>query len=377
MPRVKRSVHARKKRRKVLEQAKGYWGLKSTNYTYAKEQVEHSLTYAYRDRKVRKRMFRRLWIMRINAGARAARALLQPVHLRAEGGRGRARPQGARRPRGQRPRAVRQARRAGEGRARPPSAGVARVITSARQREAEARAQAARAALARASSGSSSARARTSSRPRPPTPVELLVAGENVEPGLLAERLERRPPAAGDRRLPPRRPAGARAAARPSLALWRVADPGNLGTLIRDRRRLRRRGRALGRLRRPDRPEGAARLGRLDLARAARSRSSSRSAAGRTAPLGGGTRLGHTRVALVAGGGTPLGGGRPARRGRASCLGAERDGAAATRSSATARRGSRSRCRVAERRRRRRDRALRVARARIPSSPGRPGRAAR
>ena len=57
MPRVKRAVHAHKKRRKVLEQAKGYWGLKSTNYTYAKEQVEHSLTYAYRDRKVRKRAF--------------------------------------------------------------------------------------------------------------------------------------------------------------------------------------------------------------------------------------------------------------------------------------------------------------------------------
>jgi large subunit ribosomal protein L20 len=70
MARVKRSVNARKKRRKVLEQAKGYWGLKSTNYTYAKEQVEHSLTYAYRDRKVKKRMFRRLWITRINAGAR-------------------------------------------------------------------------------------------------------------------------------------------------------------------------------------------------------------------------------------------------------------------------------------------------------------------
>jgi large subunit ribosomal protein L20 len=71
MTRVKRSLHARKKRRKVLEQAKGYWGLKSTNYTYAKEQVEHSLTYAYRDRKNRKRAFRRLWITRINAGARA------------------------------------------------------------------------------------------------------------------------------------------------------------------------------------------------------------------------------------------------------------------------------------------------------------------
>src|SRR6184192_3466084 len=70
MPRVKRSVHARKKRRKVLEQAKGYWGLKSKTYKRAKEQVEHSLSYAYRDRKNRKRDFRRLWIMRINAAAR-------------------------------------------------------------------------------------------------------------------------------------------------------------------------------------------------------------------------------------------------------------------------------------------------------------------
>jgi large subunit ribosomal protein L20 len=71
MPRVKRSVHARKKRRKVLAQAKGYWGLKKSSYRYAKEQVEHSLHYAYRDRKAKKRTFRRLWIMRINAGARA------------------------------------------------------------------------------------------------------------------------------------------------------------------------------------------------------------------------------------------------------------------------------------------------------------------
>ena len=71
MPRVKRSVHAHKKRRKVLEEAKGYFGLKKSNYKYAKEQVERSLAYAYRDRKVRKREFRKLWIMRINAGARA------------------------------------------------------------------------------------------------------------------------------------------------------------------------------------------------------------------------------------------------------------------------------------------------------------------
>ena len=70
MPRVKRSLHARKKRRKVLEQAKGYWGLKSRSYRYAKEQVEHSLVYAYRDRKAKKRTFRQLWIVRINAAAR-------------------------------------------------------------------------------------------------------------------------------------------------------------------------------------------------------------------------------------------------------------------------------------------------------------------
>jgi large subunit ribosomal protein L20 len=70
MPRVKRSVHARKKRRKVLGQAKGYWGLKKSSYKYAKEQVEHSLHYAYRDRKNKKRTFRRLWIVRINAAAR-------------------------------------------------------------------------------------------------------------------------------------------------------------------------------------------------------------------------------------------------------------------------------------------------------------------
>jgi large subunit ribosomal protein L20 len=70
MPRVKRSVHARKKRRKVLGQAKGYFGIKKSSYKYAKEQVDHSLVYAYRDRRNRKRSFRRLWIIRINAAAR-------------------------------------------------------------------------------------------------------------------------------------------------------------------------------------------------------------------------------------------------------------------------------------------------------------------
>ena len=70
MPRVKRSGHARKKRRKVLDRASGYWGLKSRTYKAAKEQVERSLVYAYRDRKAKKRTFRRLWITRINAAAR-------------------------------------------------------------------------------------------------------------------------------------------------------------------------------------------------------------------------------------------------------------------------------------------------------------------
>ena len=70
MARVKRSVHGRKKRRKVLEQAKGYVGQSSVSYRKAKEQIAHSLNYAYRDRKARKRDFRRLWIVRIGAAAR-------------------------------------------------------------------------------------------------------------------------------------------------------------------------------------------------------------------------------------------------------------------------------------------------------------------
>jgi len=70
MARVKRSVSARKKRRKVLGQARGYWGTKKSSYRRAKEQVQRSLRYQYRDRRVRKRDFRRLWIARINAAAR-------------------------------------------------------------------------------------------------------------------------------------------------------------------------------------------------------------------------------------------------------------------------------------------------------------------
>lgn len=71
MARVKRSVNAKKKRRVVLEQASGYRGQRSRLYRKAKEQVTHSMVYAYRDRRNKKREFRRLWIQRINAAARA------------------------------------------------------------------------------------------------------------------------------------------------------------------------------------------------------------------------------------------------------------------------------------------------------------------
>jgi large subunit ribosomal protein L20 len=68
--RVKRAVNAHKKRRVVLERASGYRGQRSRLYRKAKEQMLHSMTYAYRDRKKRKGDFRRLWIQRINAAAR-------------------------------------------------------------------------------------------------------------------------------------------------------------------------------------------------------------------------------------------------------------------------------------------------------------------
>lgn len=71
MARVKRAVNAQKKRRAVLERASGYRGQRSRLYRKAKEQVTHSMVYAYRDRRARKGDFRRLWIQRINAAARA------------------------------------------------------------------------------------------------------------------------------------------------------------------------------------------------------------------------------------------------------------------------------------------------------------------
>ena len=70
MARIKRSVHAKKKRREILEAAKGYTGSRRKRLRVAKEQVMHSGMYAYRDRRDRKAQFRRLWITRINAAVR-------------------------------------------------------------------------------------------------------------------------------------------------------------------------------------------------------------------------------------------------------------------------------------------------------------------
>ena len=70
MPRTKNNVASRKRRKKVLSMAKGYWGARSNVYTIAKHHVEKGLLHAYRDRKLKKRVYRQLWIVRINAAAR-------------------------------------------------------------------------------------------------------------------------------------------------------------------------------------------------------------------------------------------------------------------------------------------------------------------
>ncbi|OGX19334.1 MAG: 50S ribosomal protein L20 [Omnitrophica WOR_2 bacterium RBG_13_44_8] len=71
MAKIKHSVATRKRKKRLLKKAKGYWGKRSKQYQQARRTLMHALVYAYRDRKVRKREFRRLWITRINAACRA------------------------------------------------------------------------------------------------------------------------------------------------------------------------------------------------------------------------------------------------------------------------------------------------------------------
>ena len=249
-PRVKRAVHARKKRAKVLDQAKGYYGRKKSSYRFAKEQVEHSLVYAYRDRKNRKRTFRSLWIMRINAAAREHdlsynrfmdgvkkagieldRKSLADIAVSDPAG-------------------VRRRRRAGEGRARVRSGLIesrqneklrlVRKLLSARKHRVETGLFAVESEdLVEAATAAGI------------EPVELLVAGENVLPELLGEvsTLGHAPRVIGVYRRADL-PVGIRDVV---LALWHVGDPGNVGTLAAHGRCLRRGGVSVTRVRRPDR----------------------------------------------------------------------------------------------------------------------------
>ena len=123
MSRVKGGPASHARHRKIIKQAAGYYGARSTNYRTAKQAVDKALQYATRDRKTRKRNFRALWIQRINAAVREQTpAHLLAPHRRPDQGRHRGRPQGARRPRRARAGRLRRHRRPGEVRAglKPP-----------------------------------------------------------------------------------------------------------------------------------------------------------------------------------------------------------------------------------------------------------------
>ena len=94
MPRVRKQVASRARRKKYLKIANGFRSGRRRLYRSARETVERALVYAYRDRKVRKREFRALWITRINAALRRSGDVLQQIHGRPEEGRNRHRPQG-------------------------------------------------------------------------------------------------------------------------------------------------------------------------------------------------------------------------------------------------------------------------------------------
>ncbi len=240
MPRVKRSVHARKKRRKVLGQAKGYWGLKSRSYRYAKEQVDHSLVYAYRDRKNKKRTFRRLWIVRINAAARANGlsynrfmsglhkagieldrkvladlAVADPAAFTVIAEQAKA----ALAADSRQARPTRRRSTLITSASNPTLKLVRKLLAQKRKREELG---------LFAVEGEDLAAAATAAGIEP---VELLVAGETVEPSLLAAVSTLPHPA---RVVGVYRTADLPREQRQTvLALWRLSDPGNVGTLLR------------------------------------------------------------------------------------------------------------------------------------------------
>jgi large subunit ribosomal protein L20 len=119
MPRAKTGIVRRRRHQKLLKRAKGFWGLRSKSFRIAQQTLLNAADYAYRDRRDKKNVFRRLWIARINAAARLEGMNYSNfvAGLRRSGRR--ARPQGARRPRGPRTRRLQGAGRAGALRLRP------------------------------------------------------------------------------------------------------------------------------------------------------------------------------------------------------------------------------------------------------------------
>ena len=326
--------------------AKGYYGRKHSSYRFANEQVMRSDAYAYRDRRVRKRDFRRLWITRINAAARQEGMSYSQLIHGLKRGRRRGEPQDARGHRRQRPRRLppicraspggcrglsRSANELSPGRSaqRPPffvsGHGTRTDDHEPTQREAEAGPPPPAAPLARAARACSSARARTCSPPRArpgAEPVELLTAageglgGTEVEPDAARRRLDARLGDPGDRRLAPG--AGPTAPMAPCVYLHGVSDPGNVGT--RDPHRGGP-GRRLGRARSRTAP---IRTGRGRCGRAwARSSPSRWCAAGRATRPSRGRRWSPTAASRSSGSpgaGDPL----PRRRARGPAAGGPR-----------------------------------------------------
>ena len=261
MPRVKRSVHARKKRRKVLEQAKGYWGLKSISYKRAKEQVEKSL-----DVRVPRPQGAQADVPvpvdhSHQRGLAGERPLVQPVHRRLQGRGDRARSEGAGRSRGRRPGGVRDGRRAGEGRARDredliTSAANERLKLVRKLHERRWREKLGLFAV----EGEDLVEAGVTAGLEP---VDAALGRRDGRPGSPGGRLDARSSAPRDRRLPARR-APARSA-RPDARALASRRSGQRRDAAPRRRRFRRRRRLLRGLRRPDRAEGAARIGRRGL----------------------------------------------------------------------------------------------------------------
>ena len=115
MPRIKRGVTTRAKHKRILDNAKGYYGRRKNTIRIARQAVEKAGQYAYRDRKVKKRSFRALWIQRINARCTRRGTDLWPVHPRAEARRHPAGPEGPGRHRDARSGSVQRDHRAGQG----------------------------------------------------------------------------------------------------------------------------------------------------------------------------------------------------------------------------------------------------------------------